>query len=125
MNMRTRTSALQDEADWLPEAPEQLHVAIAQARARLVAAGRSSAEVQGITGWLVGKALGEPDTTTGSTRTRYRKILREVGSADPTDDPKRSPSPHRASPEPPIMLASRVLSGAGARAYDMPDTLAA
>lgn len=100
------TSALQNEAEWLPHELDELPAALKRLRERLTDAGRSPAEVQGITGWIVGKALGERDTTNASTRARYRRILREVGVSDPTDDPKRRSRPHRAPSGPPLMHAA-------------------
>lgn len=109
-----RSDALRDEAAWIPRTFDELQ----ELRQRLTDAGHSSPIVNGLTGWLVSKALGEEDTTGSSTRASYRRILRELEDVDP-DDPKRYSLPHRASSRPPIIIVgrSRVLSGAGARAW--------
>lgn len=114
------TSALQNEADWLPSNPDELPAALRRLRRRLVSAGCTSADLNGITGWIVAKAMGEPDTTHAGTRSRYRRILREVGASDPTDSPKRSARTHRATSQPPIMHGTSRYDATAAVAFDEP-----
>lgn len=84
------SSALQNESDWIPDNPAELPAALEHLRVQLFAAGRSGAEVNGLTGWLFAKAIGERDTTAKATRARYRRILREVAQTAPTgSDPVR------------------------------------
>lgn len=75
--------ALQNEAEWLPEDLHDLPAVLEELRPLLFEAGRSSSEVNGITGWLFAKAIGEPDETGSATRARYRRILRELGAVPP------------------------------------------
>lgn len=70
---------LRNEADWIPSDTIELPAALEELRSRLFDAGRPSSEINGITGWMVAKALGEQDTTAAPTRARYRKILADLG----------------------------------------------
>jgi hypothetical protein len=66
---------LRGEAPWVPADLGELDLV----RAQLLEAGHSSAVVNGVTGWLVGKALGATDTTNAATRARYRQLLEAAG----------------------------------------------
>ena len=68
--------ALRNEAAWLPETLED---AVAVRRA-IMDAGYARAHADGVVGWLVGKAAGEPDTTGQAVRSRYRKLLATLES---------------------------------------------
>lgn len=104
-----RSDAIRDEAAWIPRTFDELE----ELRRRLTSAGHAVSVVSGVTGWLVGKALGEDDLTTSPTRSRYRKILRDLETSlgGPDDDPKRWTLPHRDGLEPPIIIVDLVLSG--------------
>lgn len=103
-----RSDHLRGEAAWIPRTMDELE----QVRRVLTDAGHSNAVVNGVTGWLVAKSLGEEDATNSVTRSKYRKVLAELES--PLDDePKRSDRSHRVGAQPPIIIAPRVMSGAG------------
>lgn len=63
--------ALRNEADHLPASLEDA----AAVRRSLIDAGQTPQVADGIVGWLVAKATGEPDYTSAPTRSRYRRIL--------------------------------------------------
>lgn len=69
---RWQRTPIRGERAYIPETVEELSVL----RTRLVAAGHSDAVVNGLVGWLVAKASG--DHGSGSSATRYRKILAEL-----------------------------------------------
>jgi hypothetical protein len=77
---RWQRTPIRGEAAFIPATLEDLE----PLRQRLEAAGHPAMVVNGITGWLVEKALGHPDTTSRPTRANYRKILAEL------EDPVRS-----------------------------------
>lgn len=73
--------ALRNEADWLPRTLEDA----ALVRSVLVDDGQTEQVVNGITGWLVAKANGQPDRTEASTRARYRRVLASLESPLPSE----------------------------------------
>lgn len=87
-NTRWQRTPIRGEADWIPASLDDLELI----RQALVDAGEPITVVNGITAWLVAKALGEDDPSSAHTRAKYRKVLEAAG-----------PSP--------IMHGSRVLSG--------------
>lgn len=68
---------------------------LAELKRRLLAAGVSKNLALGLIGWLVDKAAGSPDLTASDTRSRYRKLLAELGDELP-DDPRGKAVPTRA-----------------------------
>lgn len=72
--MSVNIRALRNEADFLPEQVSDL----ASVRENVLAAGHAPAVADGIVGWLVAKANGQPDLTSSKTRSRYRRILAEL-----------------------------------------------
>jgi hypothetical protein len=70
-----RSDHLRGEAAFLPSSLEELEVV----RQRLLDHGISPAVTGGIVAWLLAKAHGADDPTNGATRTRYRKILADIG----------------------------------------------
>lgn len=77
--MSVNVRALRDEASWLPRTLGETTVA----RRALLAAGQPPAVADAIVGWLVAKAVGDPDLTAAPTRARYRKILRNLEAPGP------------------------------------------
>jgi len=63
--------ALRNEADHLPSSLEEA----AAIRAALLDAGQPPQVADGIVGWLIAKATGQPDLTAATTRSRYRRVL--------------------------------------------------
>lgn len=83
-DIRWQRTPIRGEAKFIPQTIGDLE----QLRSKLVTAGHPSQVVNGLTGWLVAKALGEKDTTSGPTRANYRRILAELDASD--SDPVRS-----------------------------------
>lgn len=96
---------LRNEAAWLPATLDELE----DVRGRLVDAGHPPPIVNGLTGWLVAKALGERDATASDTRSRYRRILAELGPGPYGDRP-----PARALRDAGFAASTRQLIGAAA-----------
>jgi hypothetical protein len=71
-----RRDLTEREAPFLPETFDEL----LELRRQLRAAGHSPAVVNGVVAWLVGKAAGEPDESAATTRSRYRRILSDLGA---------------------------------------------
>lgn len=82
---RWQRTPIRNEASWIPRSFDDVE----DLRERLIEAGHSAAIVNGLTGWLMAKALGHVDETSASTRTRYRKVLAELGTGPyPDNDPR-------------------------------------
>lgn len=73
-----RSDHWRNEADFVPESVEDL----AELRRRIIAAGYSASVANGLLGWLVSKGAGEADVTESKTRSKYRKILAELGAPE-------------------------------------------
>lgn len=71
--------ALRNEADYLPGSLEDL----IELRSRVITAGHSAPVANGLIGWLLSKANGEPDVTGPDTRAKYRKILAGLEVSSP------------------------------------------
>lgn len=85
-NVRWQRTPIRNEGSWIPNSIEDFE----EVRRRLTAAGHPTTVVNGITGWLAAKAIGEHDSSSGTTRARYRKILAELGPGPyPDNDPRR------------------------------------
>ena len=63
------------EALYLPDDLDDL----AELRRRVIEAGHSASVANGLVGWLLSKTAGETDVSESRTRSKYRKILAELG----------------------------------------------
>lgn len=52
--------------------------ALADLRQRAIDAGNSASVADGLVGWITGKAAGHEDQSSPGTRSRYRRILRDL-----------------------------------------------
>jgi hypothetical protein len=68
--------ALRNEREWLPRTLDDA-IGI---RRTLLDNGVPAERTAGIVSWLIAKAAGETDVTSGLTRARYRKVLAELQS---------------------------------------------
>lgn len=59
--------------------------------------GYGAPAVAGLESWLIRKALGRPDRTAATTRSRYRKMLAELGTLPPAAPTRRRRSEEGAS----------------------------
>lgn len=75
-NVRWQRTPVRNEASWIPRTLEDLELV----RERLATAGQTAPVINGITGWLAAKALGDHTSASGDTAARYRKILGELGT---------------------------------------------
>lgn len=66
--------AVRDEEPWIPDTLDDVADVISLLDTRF-----EWHEMYGIVDWLVRKTMGWPDPTSSATRSRYRRMLREVG----------------------------------------------
>jgi hypothetical protein len=88
-----RSDSIRGEAAWIPHSFDELE----ELRRRLTDAGHPASVVHGVSGWLVAKALGEEDLTSGRTRSTYRRILEALGEAPTDREPVRMSTATRRS----------------------------
>lgn len=73
-----QTRDLRDEADHLPTSLADL----IDLRTRVIEHGEPVRVANGVCGFVVAKAAGQPDGLASDTRARYRRILRELAASD-------------------------------------------
>lgn len=78
-----RSDSIQQEGVWIPDADQVAE--LIELRVQIIELGESTTTANGIIGWLVSKAAGERDTTGPATRSKYRKVLAQLGR-DPGPD---------------------------------------
>jgi hypothetical protein len=61
---------------------------LAALRRNVIGAGHPPETASGLVGWLVAKQQGDIDVTSSRTRSKYRRILVELG--DPTESPPKT-----------------------------------
>lgn len=72
---------------------------LANLRARAIAAGYRPSTVDGMVGWITGKAAGHDDVTSSATRAKYRKILSDLsGGSPPKPEGRRHTARNPRSP---------------------------
>ncbi len=86
MASKVNERALRNEADWLPQTLSD----VVCVRRSLLDAGTRREMADPIVTWLILKASGEPDITSATTRSRYRKVL--AGLESPLRSAQRSDS---------------------------------
>lgn len=95
--------SLRNEAEFLDAiATVEGIVAIRDA---LMSTGASPVEANGVVGWLLDKATGREDLTSGPTRSKYRKLLNSIEPPTGHDPRGRSLSAARTSEEMSRILA--------------------